>query len=213
MYFDCFYWCSGKIDIKPDEPIWNDAGYSFGARQTVYRMFKNVSGFAILDHHTRDSYWVRVSSSIFWQVLVAICEYILAQLVLLSTYLQYPHDFLIKMMIPPIFTCRLCISLAAAGWGWGGRMKVSVTRGCIPVIVQDGILVEFEEQLPMKEYAIRVPMWMVHKMPDILNTFISSGRVTQMQKTLECAWRLHWWRRAAGRPGIEQGRAFEVVRA
>ena len=93
--------------------------------------------------------------------------------------------------------------LAAAGWGWGGRMKVSATRGCIPVIVQvrgrdgvvgglscqdypkdavlawrrwanalpcpppfgpqDGILVEFEEQLPMKEYAIRVPLWMVHK--------------------------------------------------
>lgn len=28
--------------------------------------------------------------------------------------------------------------LAAAGWGWGGRMKVAVTRGCIPVIVQVG---------------------------------------------------------------------------
>ena len=28
---------------------------------------------------------------------------------------------------------------------------------------KDGILVEFEEQLPLKDYAIRVPMWMVHK--------------------------------------------------
>ncbi len=26
--------------------------------------------------------------------------------------------------------------VAAAGWGWGGRMKTAVTRGCIPVIVQ-----------------------------------------------------------------------------
>ena len=30
-------------------------------------------------------------------------------------------------------------------------MKVSVTRGCIPLIVQDGILVEFEEQLVREE--------------------------------------------------------------
>lgn len=29
-------------------------------------------------------------------------------------------------------------SLAAAGWGWGGRMKVAVNHGCIPVIVQAG---------------------------------------------------------------------------
>ena len=29
--------------------------------------------------------------------------------------------------------------VAAAGWAWGGRMKVAVTRGCIPVIVQVGL--------------------------------------------------------------------------
>lgn len=29
-------------------------------------------------------------------------------------------------------------SLAAAGWGWGGRMKFAVMHGCIPVIVQVG---------------------------------------------------------------------------
>lgn len=26
--------------------------------------------------------------------------------------------------------------LAAAGWGWGQRMKIGITHGCIPVIVQ-----------------------------------------------------------------------------
>ena len=31
-------------------------------------------------------------------------------------------------------------SLAAAGWGWGGRMKFAVMHGCIPVIVQVGLL-------------------------------------------------------------------------
>lgn len=33
--------------------------------------------------------------------------------------------------------------LAPAGWGWGARVKSAVTRGCIPVIVQDGIKVEW----------------------------------------------------------------------
>ena len=71
-------------------------------------------------------------------------------------------------------------------------MKAAVTRGCIPVIIQDGIKAEWEEQLPLKDYAIRVPTWLVHKLPDILDAFIQSGRVVKMQKVLECAWRLHW---------------------
>lgn len=90
-------------------------------------------------------------------------------------------------------------------------MKNAVTRGCIPLIIQDGILVEWEEVLPLKEYAVRVPMWMVHKTPDILNAFINTGRVAKMQKALECTWKLHWWRRTASRPGSEQGRAFEIL--
>jgi len=83
-------------------------------------------------------------------------------------------------------------------------MKVAVTRGCIPLILQDGIKVEFEEQMPMKDYALRVPTWMAHKLPDIIDAFISSGKVAKMQKALGCAWRLHWWRRP-------YGRAFELV--
>lgn len=39
---------------------------------------------------------------------------------------------------------------------------------CMPTHLQDGIMVEWEEQLPLKEYAIRVPLWMTHKLPDIL---------------------------------------------
>lgn len=41
--------------------------------------------------------------------------------------------------------------------------QVAVTRGCIPVIVQDGIRVEWEENLPVHEYSVRIPMWLAHK--------------------------------------------------
>ncbi len=61
-----------------------------------------------------------------------------------------------------------------------------------PPPLQDGIKVEWEEQLPMQDYAIRVPTWLVHKLPDILDQYIQSGRVEKMQKVLNCAWRLHW---------------------
>lgn len=30
--------------------------------------------------------------------------------------------------------------LHAGGWGWSSRMKMAITRGCIPVIVQVGVL-------------------------------------------------------------------------
>ena len=47
--------------------------------------------------------------------------------------------------------------------------------------MQDGILVEFEEQLPLKEYAIRIPSFMWFRTPEILQLFIDSGRVKEMQ--------------------------------
>ena len=38
----------------------------------------------------------------------------------------------------------------------------------------------------------RVPLWMAHKLPDILDAYVQSGRVKRMQQVLECAWKLHW---------------------
>jgi len=94
--------------------------------------------------------------------------------------------------------------LASAGWGWGGRMKVAVTRGCIPLIIQDGIKVEWEEQLPVHDYAVRYPLWMAHKTDKLLHWYMRTGRVAKMQANLQCAWRMHWWHRP-------HGRAFEVT--
>lgn len=55
-----------------------------------------------------------------------------------------------------------------------------------------------------QEYAIRVPLFLTHKLDKILKAFVKSGRAAKMQKNLECAWRLHWWTRP-------HGRAFELT--
>ena len=47
---------------------------------------------------------------------------------------------------------------------------------------QDGILVEWEELLPLQQFAIRVPMYMLHRLDEILREFVKEGLVPNMQK-------------------------------
>ena len=49
---------------------------------------------------------------------------------------------------------------------------------------QDGTYVEWEEVLPIaiRQYAIRVPMWMLHRLDEILEKFVKDGLVPNMQK-------------------------------
>mmetsp|Transcript_18497 Transcript_18497/g.46865 ORF Transcript_18497/g.46865 Transcript_18497/m.46865 type:complete len:126 (-) Transcript_18497:797-1174(-) len=83
-------------------------------------------------------------------------------------------------------------------------MKSAVAHGCVPVVIQDGIRVEWEEQLPMQRYAVRLPSYAMHKMHHILDAYVDTGRWAQMQRAMQCVWRFHWWRHPAGR-------AFELV--
>jgi hypothetical protein len=94
--------------------------------------------------------------------------------------------------------------LGSTGTGWGSRFKVALVHGCIPVIMMDGVKNEFEEQLPLMEYTVRIPGYMAYRTPNILDELVTSGKAAQMQENLKCAWRLHWWRRP-------HGKAFEVV--
>ena len=69
------------------------AGYSYGARQTLARMFGGTEGHVMSATH-------------------------------IHNYQQMPS------------ASKFC--LAPAGWGWGGRMKVAVMHGCVPVSIQVG---------------------------------------------------------------------------
>lgn len=56
-------------------------------------------------------------------------------------------------------------------------------------------MVEWEEQLPLKDYALRLPLWSAHKLPDILETYVKVGRAERVH--IFCthegcmAWRVH----------------------
>lgn len=56
----------------------------------------------------------------------------------------------------------------------------------------------------MAEYAIRLPLRYVHRLPEILHKYEASGRLARAQEVLGCTWRLHWWRGP-------QGRAFDLL--
>lgn len=68
----------------------------------------------------------------------------------------------------------------------------------------DGHKVEWEDDLPMKEFALRVPLWLAWRLPEILDKMVASGQADRMQKNLGCVWRLYWWTRP-------HGRAFEMT--
>jgi len=42
------------------------------------------------------------------------------------------------------------------GDGWSGRMEDSMLQGCIPVIIQDGIFLPYENVLNYNSFAVRV---------------------------------------------------------
>lgn len=42
------------------------------------------------------------------------------------------------------------------GDGWSGRMEDSILQGCIPVIIQDGIFLPYENVLNYKSFAVRI---------------------------------------------------------
>jgi hypothetical protein len=85
-----------RAAVTLPRPACLQSGYSFGARQTVARLFSDTPGYVITAQHI-SNYQEQLASS------------------------------------------KFC--LAPAGWGWGGRMKVALLHGCVPVIVQVGLIV------------------------------------------------------------------------
>ncbi|KAK3266060.1 hypothetical protein CYMTET_25293 [Cymbomonas tetramitiformis] len=76
--------------------------------------------------------------------------------------------------------------LAPAGDGWAHFMTQAVLHGCVPVIIQDGILQPWEEILPYQNFTVRVSESDIPKLPELLEA-IHPARLAQMQDELACA--------------------------
>ena len=53
-----------------------------------------------------------------------------------------------------------------------------------------------EDVLPLHRYAVRLPLHLVHKLPEILEHHVRTGTHAKMWQALRCAARFHWWRYA-----------------
>uniref|UniRef100_A0A1J3DH65 Putative glucuronoxylan glucuronosyltransferase F8H n=1 Tax=Noccaea caerulescens TaxID=107243 RepID=A0A1J3DH65_NOCCA len=53
------------------------------------------------------------------------------------------------------------------GDGWSGRMEDSILQGCVPVIIQDGIYLPYENMLNYESFAVRVSE---DDIPNLINT-------------------------------------------
>ena len=86
-----------------------------------------------------------------------------------------------------------------------GCRKTSITRGCIPVIIQDGIKVEYEDELPFHLFAVRLPSAWVHRLPELLEMMLRQpGWKAQARRAMKCVWPLFWW-------SAPWGRAFDMA--
>ncbi|KAG1673217.1 hypothetical protein FOA52_013097 [Chlamydomonas sp. UWO 241] len=166
----------GSITFFHAGPIgWDDEAFSGGARQTLYQTWNNAV-------------WRRGKPP--------------------GDEPEGQQGFLIKdgemgaKDWPHLWEAKWC--LASTATGWSPQFKLAATRGCVPVIMQDGVLSEFEEQLPLQEYSVRIPLHMTYQLNRVLQYLEDKGRHAELQKNLECAWRLHWWR-------PPHGRALDVV--
>ncbi|KAK7278885.1 hypothetical protein RJT34_23924 [Clitoria ternatea] len=57
------------------------------------------------------------------------------------------------------------------GDGWSGRMEDSILHGCIPVVIQDGIFLPYENVLNYDSFAVRIPEEEIPNLIKILRGF------------------------------------------
>ncbi|XP_019702480.1 uncharacterized protein [Elaeis guineensis] len=72
---------------------------------------------------------------------------------------QHAANVTVSPLRSPKYLEELASSLFCGvlpGDGWSGRMEDSIQQGCIPVIIQDGIFLPYENVLNYKSFAVRI---------------------------------------------------------
>lgn len=58
--------------------------------------------------------------------------------------------------------------LTPYGYGWGVRVVIAMTAGCIPLIIQDGVHQPYEDLLPYADFSLRLARTDIPRLLDIL---------------------------------------------
>eukprot|EP00884_Botryococcus_braunii_P022613 jgi/Botrbrau1/9035/Bobra.0376s0012.1 len=85
--------------------------------------------------------------------------------------------------------------LVTSGNSFGDRLKVAVLNGCIPFVIEDNVQVDWEDLLPYRDFAIRIPHRLIWQLPTILKQLMAdTNRIKDMQSKIErCVWQFFMW--------------------
>ncbi|XP_077214389.1 exostosin family protein [Tasmannia lanceolata] len=87
---------------------------------------------------------------------------------------QYAKDVIVTSQRASNYYDELASSIFCGvlpGDGWSGRMEDSVLQGCIPVVIQDGIFLPYENVLNYESFAVRILEDEIPNMIQVLRGF------------------------------------------
>ena len=76
---------------------------------------------------------------------------------------------------------------APYGNGWGIRLSEAILHGCIPVIIQDGVVQPFQDIIPYQEFSITLSNDDIKNLPQILS-MITPEEIQHLRKGLANIW-------------------------
>jgi hypothetical protein len=68
------------------------------------------------------------------------------------------------------------VCLAPGGGGFGNRLAVAATHGCVPLIVQQHIALPFEEIVRYDTFAVHLESYKIHRLEEILHHYVDDER-------------------------------------
>ncbi|CAH9062866.1 unnamed protein product [Cuscuta europaea] len=86
---------------------------------------------------------------------------------------QYAQDIVVTPLRADNYHEELATSLFCGvmpGDGWSGRMEDSILQGCIPVVIQDGVYLPYENVLNYESFAVRIHEDEIPSMINILRS-------------------------------------------
>ncbi|XP_078440499.1 putative glucuronoxylan glucuronosyltransferase F8H [Wolffia australiana] len=103
---------------------------------------------------------------------------------------QHAADIIVSPIGSPDYLGDLSRSVFCGvfpGDGWSGRMEDSILQGCIPVVIQDGIFLPYENVLNYKSFAVRITEDEIPNLISILRGF-NESTIEMMLKNVRSIW-------------------------